>query len=221
MRSSTLRFTAAVTAFLGLAATSAMAGSILVNNNNFSTLPKNGLNDKNTLGPYSESVGIPDWTATGATGQWDPSGVVLGLPAGATAVAYSNGPTISQTVTPTVVAGDTYTLTVDLGDRSDTKPFGGGADLLIGGITYDATGTPVVGGWSVYTATFTGDAADAGDAITIQLTDSLSGKQSDFSDVALSFVDPPPAPTPEPGTLSLAGLGLLCAMGYGLRKNLA
>ncbi|MGD0631169.1 MAG: DUF642 domain-containing protein [Terracidiphilus sp.] len=219
MRTSTLRFTAAVFAILSLAATSAMAGSILVNNNNFSTLPTNGLNHANSAGPYSESVGIPGWTATGATGQWAPSGVVLGLPAGATAVAYSNGPTISQTVSPTVVAGDTYTLTVDIGDRKGITPFPGGADLSIGGVAYDATGTPLAGGWSVYTATFTGDAADAGDAITIQLTD--HGTQTDFSDVTLSFTDPPPAPTPEPGTLSLAGLGLLCAMGYGLRKSVA
>jgi hypothetical protein len=220
MRTTAFRFTAAVIALLSLASASAMAGSILVKNNNFSTLPSNGLNDKSSQGPYSEAVGIPGWTATGATGQWDPKSSVLGLPAGATAVAYSNGPTISQTVAPTVVAGDTYTLTVDLGDRTDTKPFSGGADLLIGGVAYDATGLPVSGGWSLFTATYTGLPTNAGDPITIQLTES-HGKQADFSDVTLNFTDPTPTPTPEPGTLSLAGLGLLCAIGYALRKNVA
>lgn len=225
MRPTTLAFTAAVFAFLGLASASAMAGSILVNNNNFSTLPVTGLNHPNSQGPYSETVGIPGWIATGATGQWHPNGAVLHLPAGATDVAFSNGPTISQTVSQKVVAGDTYTLTVDLGDRADTKPFYGGADLLIGGIMYDATGSPVSGGWSVYTATYTGLPTNAGDPITIQLTDS-HGKQADFSDVTLNFTDPPPAKqpatvTPEPGTFSLAGLGILCAMGYALRKSVA
>jgi len=224
MRPSTPRYTAAVIAVLGFAAASAMAGTIPVTNGNFSTLPKTGLNFPDARGAYSYGAGIPGWTATVATGQWDPSGVVLGLPAGATYVAYSNGPTISQTVTPTVVAGDIYTLTVDLGDRTDTKPFSGGADLLIDGVKYDATGTPVLDGWSIYTATFTGLAATAGDSITIQLTD--SGKQSDFSDVtltatALAPAGQPGAVTPEPGTLSLAGLGLLCAMGYALRKSVA
>jgi hypothetical protein len=201
-----------------------MAGSILVNNNNFSTLPTSGLNLERSSGNSSFGVGIPGWAAAGATGQWAPNGLVLGLPPGATAVAFSNGSTISQTVTPTVVAGDKYTLTVELGDRTDLSPFSGGADLLIGGIAYDATGLPIAGGWSVYTANYTGLPANAGDAITIQLTD--RGIQTDFSDVTLNFTalapaGQPGAVTPEPGTLSLAGLGLLCAMGYALRKSVA
>jgi hypothetical protein len=224
MRPSARCLTAAVIAVLGFAAASAKAGPIQVNNNNFGTLPTSGLYNERPSGNSSFGVGIPGWAAAGATGQWAPSGLVLGLPPGATAVAFSNGSTISQTVTPTVVTGDTYTLTVELGDRTDISPFSGGADLLIGGVAFDATGSPLAGGWSVYTATYTGLPANAGDAITIQLTD--RGIQADFSDVTLNFTVPPPAndpptATPEPGTFSLAGLGVLCIMRYARRKNVA
>jgi hypothetical protein len=120
-------------------------------------------------------------------------------------------------VTPTVVTGAVYTLTVELGDRTD-YPSLGSADLLIDGVAYDATGTLDPGGWSTFTATYTGLAADAGDQITIQLNS--SGAQGDFADVTLSGPNSS-AVTPEPSTFYLAGLGLLCACGYSLRKSIA
>ena len=219
MKAHALRLVAFVV-FPGLMAASAFAGPIAVNNGNFSTLPVSGLNIFNPLGNYSDGAGIPGWNTSlnySDSGQWDPSGIVLGVPAGSTYIAYSNGGIISQTVTPTVVVGAVYTLTVELGDRTD-YPSMGGADLLIDGVAYDATGTLTPGGWSTFTATYTGLAGDIGDAITIQLTS--SGDQGDFADVTLSG-PASTAVTPEPGTFYLAGLGLLCACGYSLRKSVA
>jgi hypothetical protein len=219
MKAHALRLVAFVV-FPGLMAASAFAGPISVNNGNFYTLPGTGLNNINSLGNYSDGAGIPGWNTSlnySDSGQWDPSGIVLGVPAGSTYIAYSNGGIISQTVTPTVVVGAVYTLTVELGDRTDL-PSLGGADLLINGVQYDATGTLVSDGWSTFTATYTGLAWDIGDAITIQLTS--SGDQGDFADVTLSG-PASTAVTPEPGTFYLAGLGLLCACGYSLRKSVA
>jgi len=109
---------------LGAAGTANADVSIFVANPSFETMPGGGL-------PYgcgtgcSYSVGtIPDWVTSGSEGQFQP-GSSSGnfayfnyVPDGVT-VAYSNGGTISQTVGSTVVAGDTYTLTVDLGNRND------------------------------------------------------------------------------------------------------
>jgi hypothetical protein len=133
---------------------------------------------------------IPAWTATGGVsfGEFQP-GTQDGtttyfstIPDGIT-VAYTNDATISQTVGATVQTDVVYTLQVSLGWRNDLPSFVGSADLLVSGNQYLATGvTPAQGNWSVFTATYTGLAGDAGDPITIQLNDG----QADFDNVLLS-----------------------------------
>ena len=182
---------------------------ISVDNPSFESLPIGGLPFGCGTG-CSYSIGaIPGWTGVGSFGQFQPGSVdgnftyFNSVPDGST-VAYSNGGTISQIVVPTVQNGVTYTLQVDIGARNDF-PDTGTADLMLGGTTCAATGSaPSPGDWSVFTATCTGTAADAGDPITIQLNS--SGDQGDFDEVVLS--DNLPA-TPEPSTLILFGTGLL------------
>ena len=107
-----------------------------------------------------------------------------------------------------------YTFLVDLGKRNDTS-FTATADLLINGTKYVATGVvPVSGGWSTYTATYIGVAADAGKSITIELN--AFGVEGDFDNVRLSSVS---APTPEPAFTSLAGIALLLFAGFGRFKR--
>ncbi|MCU1237066.1 MAG: hypothetical protein JWP63_5033, partial [Candidatus Solibacter sp.] len=115
--------------------------------------------------------------------------------------AYSNGPTISQTVGATVQAGILYTLMVDLGSRKDIGPHASAA-LIVNGNTYTATGSFVAGGWNTFTATYLGTSTDAGSSITIALLS--SGPQANFDNVRLSDS----TTVPEPATLAFLGLGL-------------
>lgn len=178
---------------------SACAAAIVVNNANFDVLPAGGLTFQSQLATYSVGP-IPGWSESGPgpTGQFDPNGMYFNsMPDGPT-IAYSNGGTIYQDV-GTVEAGDTYTLSVDIGERTD-RPETGSADLLIDGVTYAAVGTPAAaGGWSTYTVTYSALPNDVGASIYIQLIS--TGAQADFTDVQLT--DPS---VPEPASAALVGV---------------
>jgi hypothetical protein len=205
-----LTFAALVVSGILSAGPGAMAYSITVNNPSFEILPPGGLPFGNCGAGcnYSFDV-IPGWTVTGATGQFHP-GVVDGntaffysVPDGIT-VAFSNGGSISQTVGPTSVAGQTYTLEVYLGFRRDL-PDPGSSYLVIGGIPTLALGTPLQGSgdWSLYTASYTAPAS----GLPIEVLLQTPGGQGDWDKVSLSATPLPPALLLF-GT-ALAGLGLL------------
>jgi hypothetical protein len=187
-----------------------------VNNPSFETLPLGGLPNGCGVGCAFSATAIPGWT--GGAGQFQP-GTQAGnftffstLSDGITS-AYSSGGATTQTVAATVIPGIIYTLQVDLGWRNDMGAFSSGADLLINGIQYVATGsTPVQGHWSTFTVTYTGRAADAGDPITIQLVNTGLA-QANFDNVRLSDN------IPEPGTTVALAIGL--AGFYALRRRRA
>ena len=206
-----------VLATLALAAAPAFASPISVSNYSFETLPPGGMTTLcGTGGCISGgAVAIPGWTSTALIGQGQQQLVAVppgttqwnSVPDGST-FAFSNGPTISQTV-GTVAAGDVYTLQVDIGDRVGF-PVTGSIDLLINGNTYTGTGTaPTAGNFSNYIATYTGTTADAGQAIVIELQS--SGAQAGFDNVRLDAV-------PEPASFLLIGPALLF---LGLRRRRA
>jgi len=160
-------WTAAAAALtLGLVSVaSAHASSIAVQNSSFETLPATWATDATPCGgscAYS-SGSIPDWSTTGATGQWIVGGYA-GNPSATDGdvLAYSNGGSIYQTV-GTAVAGTTYTLQVDVLHRTDL-PLEGVVELEVGSVIV-ATAPVVDGGagtWSDWTAAFTATAADVG-----------------------------------------------------------
>jgi hypothetical protein len=141
-------------------------------------------------------------------------------------------------VSATVVVGDTYTLTFENGNRlpdyddggPDFGDFQGGGYLQVGGPSgaiYSATGIEAPpGSFTLWTASFVGTSADAGDSITIFLT--ASQAQGDFSDVTLTQTGPlgPTPPTvPEGGSswlyILLAAATSLGAIFFTSRKQLA
>jgi len=95
-----------------------------------------------------------------------------------------------------------------MGHRND-QGFAGIADLEVGNqvVAIVHGKTPRPGHWGIFTASFTGTAADANDPITIQLSapGAVPGhSQGNFDSVHLTAT-----PIPEPGTLLLFGSGLL------------
>ena len=174
--------------------------------------------------PCEFSIGpFPGWLTSGVTASGllqpgPPTNQTLFsfVPDGITTGYDTGGTILSETVGATVVDGFIYTMTVQLGSRFDFG-FGSSADVLLSGLNGNvivpAMGTPPVpGGWSEFTATFTGSVATAGDSITIQLNSSGPGIQGNFDNVHLSFV-------PEPGYMGLFGLGLAGLL--AIRLNIA
>jgi hypothetical protein len=194
-------------AALALTVAPAFAGTITVLNPDFELPPGGAANAPLPFGcgpgcSYSEPGVIPDWATTGDTGLFEP-GVQVGnftyfnsVPSPIT-VAYTNSGTISQTVGTTSVAGDTYTLQVDVGFRKDVPDLGS-VYLDIGGVSTLATGTPSQGSgnWSTYTASYT--APTSGQPISILLES--SSVQGDWDNVSLTAT-----PLPSTWTMLIAG----------------
>jgi hypothetical protein len=192
-----------VIAGTALVSNSANAGTITVLNPSFELQPPPYANGGCGTGcSYTTNEIITDWTTsgTGPGGLFDP-GTTAGnftyfnsVPNGTT-VAWTNSGSISQTVSATAVAGDTYTLDVYVGFRKDIGE-GGTVALVINGLTTYATpiGTPVQesGNWWLYTAIYT---ATASGPISIVLSDTTADAQGDFDNVSLSFVTPTPLPS--------------------------
>jgi hypothetical protein len=164
-------------------------------------------------GTYSIG-GITDWTGAGGQfGQQTAGDLYSYLPDGV-AFAYTNGGSISQTVGATAIAGDTYTLTVDVGTRSDGYNGPVIVDLIVDGIVTAALGSYAPSGtWSPWTATFTASAADAGGSIAIDLI-SNGGPQADFDNVQLNSTA-----APLPATLPLLASSLLMVGLFGWRSK--
>jgi hypothetical protein len=129
---------------LMLAPAAAFAHAIPVANPSFETLSSDGLN--NFCGgscAFSTGLAIPGWNTTGSqTGQWITGGFDGNPPAiDGSVLAYSNGGAISQEV-GSAIAGDTYTLQVDVLARSDA-PLDAVVQLEINGLVV-ATAAPAV-----------------------------------------------------------------------------
>ena len=207
---------AALTVCLLFLASGAFAGSIPVAHGNFDALPAGGWQACDGTGCYNYSLGIPRWSTTGFTGQWQPASGYLQPYSGDSYIGWTSpGGTIAQDVLTRAVAGDTYTLTVEIGTRSDYGPPAGVAQLTLnGGVVATATGTYGVGNkWSLFTARFTATGAQAGEKLGILLSAS-GGPQGDFDAVTLSV--------PEHSTLAtLLGFGIFnLAAVFGFRRKL-
>jgi hypothetical protein len=206
------------------------ADSIAIQNSSFEDT--NPLNQSCGAGCTYNNGPIPDWTVTG--GQ---SGSAMlstyypgGIPDGST-VAFSNGSTISQTLTGTSLqASSTYVLSVFVGDRTDNEVSDYSLSLYAGstllGTFSGSNGSITPGTFAQEFLTYsTGSTVAAGD-LTIDLTS--AGIQTDFDNIQLTVnpADRPAdnlagdlaVPTPEPSTLLMLGSGIFGMVGFALRK---
>jgi hypothetical protein len=131
--------------------------------------------------------------------------------------------TISQVVSTTAVAGETYTLNVDLGFEK-TNLDDGSVYLVVDGhkvlanplASYKLTQTQMQesGNWYDFEASYTATSADAHAPIEILLSSLTNGKGfAFFGDVQLTdswggpVLDPPAAPEPATWAMMLIGFG--------------
>jgi hypothetical protein len=195
-----------------------LADQILVNNPSFENQPLTG--EQTCGGTCEYDIGpIPGWNDSGTAGQFmpTPTGTYFNYIPDGQMVAYTNGGTISQTVSATVQAGETYFLNVFVGNRADYKVFDSSIDLLVNGNTYTGVGVaPTPGNWSVFTATYVARPADVGASITIELkTAGLLWQQAEFDDVTLLTSNP------EPAYIGIMAMALLGFVVYRQRKERA
>lgn len=102
---------------LGCIATPTFANSIPIQNFSFETT--NPLNISCGAGCAYNNGPIPGWTGTG--GSWQPSSAYFTSVPDGSLVAYSNGGSIYQTLSDSLVAFTNYTLTVAVGNRLDAS----------------------------------------------------------------------------------------------------
>ena len=195
---------------LGSIAAPAWADAIPVQNASFeitSTLIACGSGCFFNFGP------IPDWTTTspGPAGSWHPTSAYP--PPDGSFIAYSNGGTISQTLSTMLAPNTTYTLIVAVGDRPDgftntyTIALDAGGIVLNSRSGSSAAITP--GTFADQTVTFTTGASVPAEDLAIVLTS--DGQQIDFDNVRLTA-----STVPEPSSLSLLA-GALGVMFLALR----
>lgn len=124
-------------------------------------------------------------------------------------VAWSNGGTISQTLSATLQANTKYTLGAFVGRRFVESFPGYNIQLLAGATVLASSGssvTPTAGTFAPVTVSYTSGSSGSllGQALTIRLTSSL-GSQTNYDLITLDA-----SPIPEPSAmLGLLGFGLL------------
>jgi len=192
----------------------AFANSIPIQNFSFETT--NPLTIPCGTGCAYNNGPIPGWTTTGGQqGTWQPSSAYFTSVPDGSLVAYSNGGTISQTLSDSLLANNLYTLTVAVGNRADTaiynlattyiiQLFAG--STLLNSITGSNAVIPLGTFMDVSFNYLSGVTFPAGN---LSIVLSSIGPQSDFDNVRLTATSTVTS-VAEPGSLTLlaAGLGL-------------
>jgi hypothetical protein len=161
----------------------------------------------NSFGTYNPSIDY--YTNSSITDP--PNSGVIGTMNGARVAYIFNstgaGASITASGQHTVVTGETYLLTVAIGQRNATQQsfsrvtlsLWDGDSLLA---SSDVTTAPALGSFGDASLSYTAQAVDAGN-LRIQLSVPANTNYADFDNVRLSVT-----PVPEPATLGLMALGV-------------
>jgi hypothetical protein len=157
---------------------------------------------------------IPGWTTTGGQqGSWQPSSAYFSAPVpDGSIVAYSNGGTISQTLSTSLAAQTNYLLTVAVGSRLDVGNittytialYAGG--VLLNALTASNALIPL-GTFADMSVGYMSGAIVPSGNLSIVL--SATGAQGDFDNVRLTTTT---TSVSEPTSLTLLGAGLGLAL---------
>ena len=203
----------------GLVSTGVRAATITIEDADFSQTDLNssstpGISFDSTRGNYTNGYAV-GWTVTGSGGVFAP--IVSGPaysgsnPLPSTQVGWSNGGSLSQTLSANLAAGTVYTFSADVISRPDAMtPSGWTIELLAGNnVIITLTGSPGIAAntWVDFSGSFTATAASSllGDKLSIAA--SSPGPQLDFTNVSLTTSAVPELSTWAMMLLGLAGLG--------------
>ena len=194
---------------LSLLGSVAWADGIPVQNASFETT--NALTSTCGTGCAFNWGPIPGWTMTGSGGSFQPNSTYFNLPLpNGNVVAFSSGGTISQDLGVSLLPETTYTLSVFVGERLDQLNTNYSIALMAGSTTLctfsgsNASITP--GTFADETCTYQSGATVPTGDLSIVLRS--AGVQSDFDNVSVNAN----VPVPEPSSMGLLAVGLLCAI---------
>lgn len=195
-------------ALIFVAAGSALAASVTINNWSFETP---------ALADGAWNTSVTGWDKSGNGGTWDPNAPTYfpaGVPDGEN-VAWAHAGTISQVLTETVQANYRYKLDVYVGKSWGTDGYTiqlAARDALnVDHVLAQASGTAPSNSFSLVHLEYTSYSQYVGDRLKIILTSATS--ESDFDAVRLDAATPVPSSVLLLGSC-LLGLGLL-----GLRRK--
>ena len=205
----------------------AFGDNITIQNPSFETpnLSNGGVLGQSGIGPGSWITYAPGWVVSTPYGAGEYYPGTLQFPTGASNgnnVLWVNSAYVYQTVAATVQDSTTYTLSVDVGQRSDDPTISYWIYLMAGNpnsgpiLAEDVSSLhPASGTWLTSTLSYTAGPNDPfyGEPLSIVL--GSNHPQTDFDNVLLS--DAPASVTPEPSSLVLAGTAL--ALACGLMRN--
>ncbi|HXO88400.1 MAG TPA: hypothetical protein VN885_07090 [Candidatus Acidoferrales bacterium] len=210
MRTRILAVVAALILF-AMVGGSARADNIAVQNGSFDQLNASGFSFFCGSGCAYNLGPIPNWTMAGYGGSFEPGGAFnTPVPDGGSNIAFITG-TLSQDLGVPEIAGDTYTLSVFVGDRLDNTP-GTWSIMLDGGSTVLCSNGGVdssiaLGTFAEESCTFTASSTVPSGDLVVWLTG--SGFPASFDDVTVTQ-------TPEPNSALLLGAGVLLLAIFGM-----
>src|SRR4051812_34264625 len=174
------------------------------------TIPNFGFESVSLANPDDYSAdNIPGWITNINSSTFRPSSAEYpgGIPQGLNVAAVTNGDFMFQTLTDTLTADTTYSLSVEVGNRPGffhgyTVIFSAGSDVL----ATESSLSPAPGSFLTSTISYYAAAGnpDLGGALTITLSDSGQIGQVNFDKVQLDAVQ-----GPEPTTFVLFGTALM------------
>lgn len=166
--------------------------------------------------------GISDWTYTGSSewGRWSP----VSSPAltfftsnvpDLKYIGYLNGGSIFQQLDWTVRANNVFTLSLEIGHRSDISVPDYMVELLAGDKVLASNGsvTPLSGQFDTLVLSYTALEGDSNVGSNLGIRISANGKQLDFDNLQLTNHS-----VPEPATLLFLGLGLIGLTGFSRKR---
>ncbi len=195
------------------------ADSVPIVNASFETLSNAQiLNCPSVPSCYYNNGPIPGWTGTLQTGSFHPGAYFSSIPDGSF-VAYSNSGTLSQTLTNSVLADTLYTLTVFVGDRTDTinGPYTLYLDTILNGVTSNLctiSGNALKiapGTFQAETCTYQSNSSVPAGNFFLDFVS--GGGQLDVDDVSLTST---PSSVPEPSSVLLLGFGVILVLSVGI-----